>query len=99
MICYSAICLYCGKDFNDDELYLNHLITSHTAEVRNYMSKVWSGGTYCQGGCRTFFKTEDLTLDTRCYNSKHKNPYPVGKVAFRLAARFVAARNADRLKQ
>ena len=96
---YVSECYYCRKIFSDDELYMSHLITDHMDKVRDYMTKNWSGETKCQGGCGAVFKAEDLTPETKCYNRKHKKPYPVGKVAFRLAARFTAARDADRLKQ
>jgi len=92
-------CDDCRRVFADIEEYMNHLIIEHPDTVLNYLNKKWDGVTCCPGGCGTLYKTNDLTPETRCYDIKHKKPYPIGRWAFRLAARFIAASNADKAKK
>lgn len=92
-------CNDCGQVFTDQEDYINHLITNHPDSIRDYMNRKWGGVTYCPGGCKTLYKTEDLTPETKCYNIKHRNPRRVGWWAFRLAATFMAASDTDEAKR
>ena len=81
-------CRLCGQ-YVTEEYLLDHIVDSHEGAVLDYLNKKVVI-TECLGkGCEALHNTKDLSPSSICSLCG----YPVGRWAYRWAARFVAASN------
>lgn len=88
-------CPDCGAVFpdDDDDAYMEHLIKYHPDRLRKYTIKTWGVEFECPR-CEKLHSTETFYPSSTC----PEGGYPIGRWAFRWAARFIAANDASRVR-
>lgn len=84
----AAKCRLCGQCITEKYL-LDHIVDSHEGAVLDYLNKKVVITGCPRKGCEVLHNTKDLTPSSICSLCG----YPVGRWAYRWAARFIAASN------